>query len=436
METYRFNDAFRRRPTCRCSRFSGVFDRPGTVRSNRFSGVFHRPGAFYRRLIVRCNRFSGVLHRPGAFYRRLIVRCNRFSGILHRRGTFYRRLIVRCNRFSGILHRPGVFHRPGALYRQRLLTVLLALSLLVTATACGGARQAEPASARGLEGTITISGAWALYPLMVRWGEEFQKLHPGVRFDISAGGAGKGMADALANAVDIGMVSREIYAEEEARGAFWVGVTKDAVFPTLNEANPVWDDIQRMGISRDVLVGLYLTGEITTWGQVVGRPEVTDAVHVFTRSDACGAAATWAEYLGGTQEDLRGVAVYGDPGLLDAVIKDPLGIGYNNLNYAFDVDTGLPVTGARVAPLDVNGDGQAGPEEQYGTKEQAVTAVGSGAYPSPPARALNLVTPGKPSGLARTFITWILTDGQRYVDEAGYIALPQTQLDEALGKLE
>jgi phosphate transport system substrate-binding protein len=317
------------------------------------------------------------------------------------------------------------------------LITLLALGLLAMVAGCGGPEQVEPAAAASkLQGTLTISGAWALYPLMVRWGEEFQTLHPDVRFDISAGGAGKGMADALANAVDIGMVSRQIYAEEEAKGAFWVGVTKDAVFPTINESNPVWEELQQKGLSRDVLVGIYITGEVTTWGQVIGRPEVTEPIHVFSRSDACGAAATWAEYLGGAQEDLQGVAVYGDPGLLDAVIKDPLGIGYNNLNYAFDMDTGLPVAGARVAPLDVDGDGQAGPEERYDTKQQAVGAVGTGTYPSPPARDLNLVTLGQPSGLTKTFILWILTDGQRYVDEAGYIALPQTKLNEALGKLE
>lgn len=323
---------------------------------------------------------------------------------------------------------------------KRLTLLVVALSLVVASAGCGGPGQAELAAASGraseATGTITISGAWALYPLMVRWAEEFQNLHPGVQFDISAGGAGKGMADALANAVDIGMVSRQIYAEEETRGAFWVGVTKDAVFPTLNQNNPVWDNLKQVGISRDVLVGIYITGEITTWGQVVGRPELTDPIHVFTRSDACGAAATWAEYLGGAQEDLLGVAVYGDPGLLDAVIKDPLAIGYNNLNYAFDVDSGLPVAGALVAPLDVNGDGRAGAEEQYDAKQQAVDAVGTGAYPSPPARDLNLVTLGQPSGLTKTFLTWILTDGQQYVDEAGYIALPQAKLDEALGKLE
>ena len=144
-----------------------------------------------------------------------------------------------------------------------------------------------------------------------------------------------------------------------------------------------------------------------------------------------------AEYLGNKkQEDLLGLGVYGDPGVLDAVIKDPLGIGFNNLNYAFDAETGQPVAGARVAPLDVNGNGQADPEEIYDTKAQAVNAVAAGHYPSPPARALNLVTQGKPDGLVKEFITWILTNGQQYVDEVGYIQLTAQQLNAELKKLD
>jgi len=287
-----------------------------------------------------------------------------------------------------------------------------------------------------MAGTITVSGAWALYPLMVRWGEVFGELHPAVEFDISAGGAGKGMADALAGAVDIGMVSRAVYPDEVDKGAFWVAVAKDAVFLTLNESNPVWEELYEKGVSRETLVGIFITGEVTTWGQVVGRPEVADPIHVFTRSDACGAAATWAEYLGGNQEDLLGVGVYGDPGLLDAVVKDPLGIGYNNLNFAFDFDTGEPVAGAVVAPLDVDEDGRSDAEERYDSKEQAVEAVASGRYPSPPARDLNLVTGGKPTGLTRIFMQWVLTDGQMYVAEAGYIGLQEDKLQAGLDKLE
>jgi phosphate transport system substrate-binding protein len=320
---------------------------------------------------------------------------------------------------------------------KKTLLMLLTLALLTTAAGCGASTSESLASSKDkLQGTITVSGAWALYPLMVRWGEEFQKLHPGVRFDISAGGAGKGMADALANAVDIGMVSREVYPEEVEKGAFWVSATKDAVFPTVSVENPVREDLHRQGMSQEVLIGIFITGEITTWGQVVGRPEVSDPIHVFTRSDACGAAATWAQYLGWAQEDLLGIAVYGDPGLLDAVVKDPLGIGFNNLNYAFDLDTGLPVAGAWVVPIDVDSSGQAEPEEVFDTKEQAVSGVATGRYPSPPARDLNLVTYGKPEGLVKAFLTWVLTDGQDFVAEAGYISLSPDKLVAELAKLD
>ena len=316
------------------------------------------------------------------------------------------------------------------------ISVLFIATLLGGLVGCGGGGDAQPAGAEGgVEGTITISGAWALYPLMVRWGEEFQKVYPDVRLDISAGGAGKGLADALAGAVDIGMVSREISPEEEAKGAFWTAVVKDAVFPTISAANPVWDDLQQKGLSREVFQGIFISGEITTWGQAIGRAEVSDPIHVFTRSDACGAAETWAKYLGAQQEDLLGIAVYGDPGLLDAVIKDPLAIGFNNLNYAYDVDTGLPVEGARVAPIDANDNGQADVDEIYLTKEQAVNAVATNKYPSPPARDLNLVTRGQPDGLTAAFISWILTDGQAFVDEAGYIALPAERLATEADKL-
>jgi phosphate transport system substrate-binding protein len=315
---------------------------------------------------------------------------------------------------------------------------LLTFILLVTVAGCGGPTAGkQTASAQGeLQGTITVSGAFALYPMMVRWGEEYQKLHPGVKFDISAGGAGKGMTDALGGAVDIGMVSRAVTAEEEAKGAFWVAVVKDAVFATVNEKNPVWADVHQKGVAKETFTGIYITGDIKTWGQVVGRPEVTDPIHVFTRSDACGAAETWANYLGGKQEDLLGIAVSADPGLLDAVVKDPLGIGYNNLNYAFDAETGKPVAGAQVIPIDVNGNGQADADEVYDTKEQATNAVATGRYPSPPARDENLVTNGKPTGLVKDFITWILTDGQKYVNEVGYIPLPPEKLGGELKKLD
>jgi phosphate transport system substrate-binding protein len=299
---------------------------------------------------------------------------------------------------------------------------------------CGS--RAAVQSTTELKGTITVSGAFALYPMMVRWGEEFKKLHPGVEFDISAGGAGKGMADALAGAVDIGMVSRDVTPEEEAKGAFWIAVTKDAVFPGVNGKNPVLQDILVQGITREKFIDIYITGNAKTWGDVVGRPEVKDAIHVYTRSDAAGAPETWAKYLGKKQENLKGIGVFGDPGLADAVSKDPLGIGFNNLNYAYDAKSGNYVTGIVVAPIDVNQNGRIDPDEALETKAAAVTAVSTGKYPSPPARMENLVTKGRPAPLVLAFMQWVVTGGQKLTDEVGFVPLTPEQVQVAEDRLK
>jgi phosphate transport system substrate-binding protein len=284
-----------------------------------------------------------------------------------------------------------------------------------------------------MKGTIRISGAWALYPMMVRWAEEYQKIHPQVRIDTSAGGAGKGAADALAGLVDIGMVSREIKKAETDQGGFFVPVVKDAVFPTINEQNPAAAELLQKGLKKATSVDLWMKGKKMTWGEAAGTG-AKEAIRVYTRSDSCGAAETWAKYLGGAQEDLQGVAVYGDPGVAEAVRKDRFGFGYNNLNFAYDAKGEKPVEGLRVVPIDVNENGKVDPEEDLATKSQAIKAITTGVYPSPPARDLNLITRGRFKGPAKAFVEWILGEGQKFVGETGYIPLASEQLDSALKK--
>jgi phosphate transport system substrate-binding protein len=334
-----------------------------------------------------------------------------------------------------------------------LLSVLVAISILLAACGASAPTPAAPVASESsaaevpavesvatkepLSGTISISGAFALYPMMTVWADEFKKLNPDVEFDVQGGGAGKGMTDTIAGAVDIGMISRSIKDEETAQGIFWVSVTKDAVFPIISAENPVAADITAKGISQETFKKIFITGEIKTWGEVVGKPEVTDEIHVYTRSDACGAGEMWAKFSGGSvQDDIKGIGVNGEPALVDTVIKDPLGIGYSNLNSVFDMTGGGLVPGTIVPPVDINANGQADADEYYKTKEEAVAAVASEKYPSPPARFENLATKGKPSGLTLTFIQWILTDGQQYLGQAGYVPLTPDQQTESLAKIK
>jgi len=286
--------------------------------------------------------------------------------------------------------------------------------------------------------TISISGAWALYPLTVRWAEEYRKIHPEVRIDISAGGAGKGIADVLGGLVEIGMVSREINPEELNKGALPVAVAKDAVVAVVNEKNPVLPDLLARGLSVEAGINIWITGNYKTWGEITGNKSGLQ-VNVYTRSDACGAAEIWASLFGKKQEDLLGIGVYGDPGLAQAVMHDPAGIGFNNIGYVYDSYTRTPIPGIKIVPLDLDKTGRIEESERfYDSMEDIINAIGSGIYPSPPSRELYFVLNGMPGNnrVLKDFVEWVLTAGQKFVTDAGYVPLSPETIAMGLKHLE
>ena len=212
---------------------------------------------------------------------------------------------------------------------------------------------------------------------------------------------------------------------------------KDAVVPTINSNNPLIDQILATGLKQQVAQDLWIHTTARTWGDVLGTGS-TIPVHVYTRSDACGAAETFAAWLGAKQEDLEGTAVFGDPGVTSVVQRDKVGIGFNNIAYAYDINSKKPYRHIAVIPLDLNGNGKIDPEEDfYATSTELNAAIAEGKYPSPPARNLFLVSNGKPmKPEVLAFLEFILTDGQQYAPEVGYIGLSSDILEEELFKLQ
>ncbi|MBK8047270.1 MAG: extracellular solute-binding protein [Anaerolineales bacterium] len=324
---------------------------------------------------------------------------------------------------------------------QLILSLVILIGLLAgcsgDASSTGNGSNANGGAAAAPEKTIAVSGAFALFPLMSVWAEEYQKLHPNIQFDIQAGGAGKGMTDVLAGAVDIAMLSREARQEELDQGSVLVPVTIDSVIGTVNAKNPNLEAILKHGITGESGAGAWISGDTKTWGQLLGT-DSTDSVNPYTRSDASGAAEMWAKFLGAkAQEELKGTAVNGDPGVAEAVRQDPLSIGFNNVGFAYDPATGKPIDGLAIVPIDINGDGQVTADENfYGTRDEFTAAVAAGKYPFPPARVLYLVTKGAPSPEIVDFYRWVLTDGQQIVQPAGYVQLTEERIADALAGLK
>ncbi len=308
---------------------------------------------------------------------------------------------------------------------QKKLSTLIAVLILgtvgiVSLSGCTNQQQTN---------TIKVSGAYSLYPMMVIWASEYQKNHTNIRIDITSGGAGKGLSDAKGGKVDLGMVSFTLNASE-AQGMEAVAVVTDAVLPTINTANPVIANITRTGLTREQLTGIFINHTIATWGELVGDPSITSPIKVYSRSDRCGAAETWARYLNPTfNQDSFPTSewltkVKGDDVMSKSVSGDQLSIGYSNVNYIYSNSTLLPKTGLTPIPLDLNGNKILDSNENfYANRNDVVNAEISGALPSPPARLVYLVTLGNFTGPTKDFVHWILTDGQELTIANGYAPL-------------
>jgi phosphate transport system substrate-binding protein len=306
--------------------------------------------------------------------------------------------------------------------------------VVISITGCQTGNENKSFTAENPEGRIYISGAFALYPLAVKWADEFQKEYPGIKIDISAGGAGKGMTDVLSGMVDIAMVSREVHDDESKKGAWPIAVARDAVFPVINTQNPVYPIIKERGLKKEELALIYVTGK-GNWKGLIGKDL---NINLFTRSDACGAAEMWASYCGCKQEDLAGTGVFGDPGMAEAVKNDILGVGYNNLIFLYDISTGNCNQGLAPIPLDTDKNGILDSAENfYGNLATLKQAINEGKYPMPPARNLYLVCNKKPDeGPVKVFLEWVLTKGRAFIDEAGYVDLSEEVIGEEIKKLK
>ena len=320
-------------------------------------------------------------------------------------------------------------------FLKSIASGLIILIILITA----GCRPSEKRAANkaDLEGDVSISSSFALYPLILRLADKFHATHPGVQFDISARGAAKSVSDTLNGLVDLGGISREAHSLEKERGLWSTAIARDAVLAIVSKDNPYLSELLKRGVSEGALAGLWISGDIRTWGDLIGDLSVLQPVHAYTRADLCGAGEIWAQFLGGQQESLQGIGVHGESWMAGAVRKDPLGIGYTNLNFAYDALTLQPISGIRVLPIDFDGNGRIDAEEDfYSSRTRVLEAIASQKYPSPPSRDLYLVCNGAPRReCVREFVVWALTLGQIHVPETGYILLPNAVLEETLRSL-
>ena len=295
---------------------------------------------------------------------------------------------------------------PGTYLARQLAVSLVLLGLAWLLAGCGSpstSPDAAPQAAR----TIENKGSDTLVNLALAWAEAYMGLHPDVRISVTGGGSGTGIAALINGTVDIANASREMKPEEiaaaQANGITPVElvVARDAIAVVVNPANPV------SKLTLQQISDIY-TGKITNWREVGGedRPIV-----LLSRESNSGTYVYFLENVIrlGKKSDLLfspdTLLMPSSEGISTEVRQNPNTIGYDGLGYVTPDQKMIAVAGDAGSPYVL----------------PSVETVNDGSYPI--ARPLYVYTAGQPSGEVKTYLDWVLGDGQSLVLKLGFVPL-------------
>lgn len=323
---------------------------------------------------------------------------------------------------------------------SRKIIVLLISAVLLTSCKPGKTESDKASKAEtktSLSGNFTIGGAYALYPLVKKWSDDFMKIHPDVKITVAGTGTGEGIDDLVGKKIQLAMVSRPLTDEELADSIWVIPVAKEGVAPIVNQKNPYIKRILQRGITPDKLIRLFTVKEPVTWGELLDTISKEKAV-VYTRSDESGAAVIWANFLWKESKDLVGKGVAGDEEMIKSVQTDKFAIGYCNFSYAFAPGTGERITDIQVLPIDLDFDKSIDKKEiPFSNINKAHRGLWLGYYPKNLTRELTFGSLGKPSDPAIIeFITYTLTKGQPEVGSSGFCELNDIYIENAIARLK
>ena len=280
------------------------------------------------------------------------------------------------------------------------------VGLLALGLAAGAAAQKR---------NITVKGSDTMVLLGQRWAEVYMKGSPGVAIQVTGGGSGTGIAALINGTTDIAEASRamkesevEALKKQQGKDTVELPVAVDGLAVYLNEQNPVKE------LTLADLKGIY-TGAITNWSQVGGSD---GRIILYGRENNSGTYVYFKEeVLENADYHPMTQTLPGTAAVINAVAKDPRGIGYGGVAYAKGVKDALvkkDKSSEAVAP----------------TMDNVLT----GRYPI--SRPLYWYFAGQPDGDIREFALWVLSDaGQVVVKDVGYYPLSDSDRMASLAKL-
>lgn len=260
------------------------------------------------------------------------------------------------------------------------------------------------------DGELRIGGSTTLLPIVSAAASEFMEKYgtwdkvdpklPAKKIVIylTGGGSGFGVQSIMQGVNHVGLVSRDLKdKEKDLLGAHrTILVGKDAVAFVTNKANPLAQ--KRVALTKVQLASI-LAGEIKSYREI-DRALPAGNIAVFVRDSGAGSAEVVQNMVMGDKQVSKNALQFPSQGALLKKIES------NNSAVAY-ISAGLIAGSGKLYPL------------AYEGMQPTNALIVSGEYKL--SRPLLLLVKEPHSGMIDHFVNFLLNDGQRLLQEAGYV---------------
>jgi ABC-type phosphate transport system substrate-binding protein len=263
------------------------------------------------------------------------------------------------------------------------------------------------------QNTISIKSEKLTSPLVAKWVAEYRNINPGLNVEES----GKNNLNP-----DIELIITD-RSDSLLQGKEVFYVVKYALLPVVSKNHTYIDNLEKERFNKKKLRDIFFEKDFLS--EEDNKPsKLAEKFTVYSGNKKESGATVFASYFGHSVNDLRGKKIAGDDMfLLNAINKDNTGLTFNSLSYLYDLSTRQLKPEIKLLPLDLKKEYREILESA--TLDEVLALIETGDIDLIPVQNIGFVINKERNTKPEVgeFIKWVLTEGQKYNHDYGFLLL-------------
>jgi hypothetical protein len=223
--------------------------------------------------------------------------------------------------------------------------------------------------------------------------------------------------------IDLSFVVNDESEIQADKDVAYVG--RYAILPITTKDNPLYEQIVKKKFGKKELSILFFVEDFLSEDSNKKKDLFQNKLTVYTGNGSTSGSHIFASFFGFSPSNFRGKRISGDDiYLLNAIQKDNTGITFNNLSYIFDLNDRQLKDEIALLPLDVKKEQLEALRSE--NLDETIVLLEEQKVELIPVYNIGVTYNEKDN--VKNFLKWIITDGQKYNHEYGFLNIDEKTL--------